>query len=105
LFADVRTDEALERLKAFVSSVDGFHLAEVDFALRGPGDLIGIRQHGLPPLRIADLARDAATLEEARQDARALVESDPGLALPEHALLRRMALVRYGKSLDLGDVG
>ena len=105
LFADVRTDEALERLKAFVSSVDGFHLAEVDFALRGPGDLIGIRQHGLPPLRIADLARDAATLEETRQDARALVESDPGLALPEHALLRRMALVRYGKSLDLGDVG
>ena len=105
LFAGAQTDEAIARLKAFVESNDGFRLAEIDFALRGPGDLLGTRQHGLPPLRIADLLRDAATVEEARQDARTLVESDPGLARPEHALLRRMALVRYGKSLDLGDVG
>jgi ATP-dependent DNA helicase RecG len=105
LFANAETDEAVARLKAFVESSDGFRLAEIDFALRGPGDLLGTRQHGLPPLRIADLLRDASAVAEARQDARALVESDPTLALPEHALLRRMALVRYGKSLDLGDVG
>ncbi len=105
VFANADTDEAVARLKAFVETSDGFRLAEIDFALRGPGDLLGTRQHGLPPLRIADLVRDAATIEEARADARALVDADPMLALPEHALLRRMALVRYGKSLDLGDVG
>ncbi|MEX0678046.1 MAG: ATP-dependent DNA helicase RecG [Pirellulales bacterium] len=105
LFAGAESDAAVERLKAFVETSDGFRLAEIDFAMRGPGDVLGTRQHGLPPLRIADLRRDGATLEEARRDARALVESDPGLARPEHALLRRMALVRYGKSLDLGDVG
>ncbi len=105
LFANSQTDEAVERLKAFVASNDGFRLAEIDFELRGPGDLLGTRQHGLPPLRIADLVRDAALVEEARRDARGLVDADPGLERSDHALLRRMALVRYGKSLELGDVG
>ncbi len=105
LFAGALSDEAVARLKAFVESTDGFHLAEIDFALRGPGDLLGTRQHGLPPLRIADLVRDAVVVEEARRNARELVGADPGLDLPEHRALRRMALVRYGKSLDLGDVG
>ena len=105
LFATAESDEARERLVAFVETTDGFRLAELDFQLRGPGDLLGTRQHGLPPLRIADLARDAAVVDEARRDARVLVESDPGLSRGEHEALRRMALVRYGKSLDLGDVG
>ncbi len=91
LFADAPSEEALERLEAFVASTDGFRLAELDFQLRGPGDVLGTKQHGLPPLRIADLVRDTATLEEARRDARLLVDSDPQLAQPEHALLRRMA--------------
>jgi ATP-dependent DNA helicase RecG len=105
LFAGSVSDEAHERLQAFIASNDGFHLAEVDFALRGPGDLLGTKQHGLPPLRIADLVRDADTVEEARRDARQLVASDPDLSRPEHSLLRRMAMVRYGKVLDLGHVG
>ena len=104
-FANATTTEAARRLAAFVESNDGFRLAELDFEMRGPGELLGTRQHGMPPLRIANLSRDSDTLEEARRDARALVEADPGLARPEHALLRRMAQVRYGKSLDLGDVG
>jgi ATP-dependent DNA helicase RecG len=105
LFADPQTDDARARLEALVNSNDGFRLAEIDFELRGPGDLLGTRQHGLPPLRIADLRRDGALLEEARRDARALVAADPGLSQPQHARLRRMALVRYGQVLDLGDVG
>jgi len=105
LFADAASPEAQERLSAFVESNDGFRLAELDFALRGPGDLLGTRQHGLPPFRIADLVRDGETVAEARADAWQLVTSDPELSKPEHALLRRMALVRYGKELELGDVG
>ena len=105
MFGDPQTEESRERLKAFVASTDGFELAETDFRLRGPGDIFGTRQHGLPPLRIADLLRDRAVLEEARRDAHALVTADPGLSSDEHAKLRRMMLVRYGKALELGDVG
>jgi ATP-dependent DNA helicase RecG len=105
VFADPQTDEAPQRLKAFVSTTDGFALAETDFKLRGPGELFGTRQHGLPPFRIADLLRDAELFEEARRDAETLITADPGLAQPQHAKLRRQMLHRYGKALDLGDVG
>jgi ATP-dependent DNA helicase RecG len=105
VFATPATDEAKERLDAFTKTNDGFDLAEIDFRLRGPGDLFGTRQHGLPPLKIADLARDTAEIEEARRDAQALVEADPDLANPAFARLRRMVFHRYGEALDLGDVG
>jgi len=96
---------ARERLAAFAATADGFQLAEMDFELRGPGDLFGTQQHGLPPLRIADLRRDQAMLEEARREAQQLFAADPGLKLPDHARLRRQMLIRYGNALQLGDVG
>jgi ATP-dependent DNA helicase RecG len=105
VFADAQTDDAQERLKALVATTDGFQLAEKDFQLRGPGDLFGTKQHGLPPLRIADLLCDGAVLEEARRDAQALVAADADLARPEHDLLRQRMMARYGRALELGDVG
>lgn len=105
VFANPTNDETKERLKAFVNTSDGFALAEKDFELRGAGDLFGTQQHGLPPLRIADLTRDRAVLYEAREAALNLVHSDPGLALPEHGKLRKQMLARYGAVLELGDVG
>jgi ATP-dependent DNA helicase RecG len=105
VFAEPAGDDSRRRLDAFVGTADGFKLAELDFAIRGPGDLLGTRQHGLPPLRIADLATDGALLEEARRDAQQLVAGDAELARPEHALLRKMVLNRYGRMLELGDVG
>ncbi len=104
-FADPQSEESRKRLDAFVSTTDGFALAEIDFALRGPGELLGTRQHGLPPLRAADLAHDGEVLSEARRDAEALVVADPGLASPDHARLRNMVLTRYGHVLELADVG
>jgi ATP-dependent DNA helicase RecG len=105
IFASLQGEESPERLKALESSNDGFQLAEIDFRLRGPGELFGTRQHGLPPLRVADLLRDTELLVEARRDALTLVAADPGLKLPEHSILRQRMLARYGKALELGDVG
>jgi ATP-dependent DNA helicase RecG len=105
VFAEIPNDRSLERLESFVGTTDGFALAEIDFRLRGPGDLFGTEQHGLPKLRIADLQRDAAVLAESRVDARQLIASDASLEHAEHAALKRMLLSRYGRVLDLGDVG
>ncbi len=105
VFADARTDESRERLAALAGTSDGFELAEADFRLRGPGDLFGTRQHGLPPLRMADLQRDGDELAAARKAAQRLVEADPELLQPAWERLKKMVLTRYGKALDLGDVG
>lgn len=104
-FTERETDDVRARLQAFVDTTDGFKLAEIDYDLRGPGDLLGTKQHGMPAMWIADLKRDSPVLEEARRDALALVERDPGIALPEHARLRRLMIARYGQVWDLGDVG
>lgn len=104
-FTDAASEESRRRLEAFRDTTDGFALAEIDFAIRGPGEIFGTRQHGLPPFRIADLVRDSTIAEEARRDAWQVVQSDPGLRRPEHARLRAMVLKRYGKTFDLGDVG
>ena len=98
------SEQARARLDAFAATTDGFELAEMDFQLRGPGDLFGTQQHGLPPLRIADLRRDQAILEEARREAKQLFAADPASS-PDHARLRRQMLARYGNALDLSDVG
>ncbi len=78
--------ERSERLEAFVSTLDGFRIAEEDLRLRGSGDVGGVRQSGLPGFKAARLPEDAAILEEAREDAFALAERDPALA--SHPRLR-----------------
>jgi ATP-dependent DNA helicase RecG len=98
-------EQARARLEAFAATTDGFKLAELDFELRGPGDLLGTQQHGLPPLRVADLRCDQELLEEAREAAKRLFARDPGLGSDEHVRLRRQMLIRYGDALDLSDVG
>jgi ATP-dependent DNA helicase RecG len=105
LIGDDVSEPARARLDAFAATSDGFALAELDFQLRGPGDLFGTQQHGLPPLRIADLRHDQELLSEARGAAQRLFQSDPGLRADEHARLRRQMLARYGSALELGDVG
>jgi ATP-dependent DNA helicase RecG len=93
------------RLEAFASTTDGFKLAELDFQLRGPGDLFSTQQHGLPPLRIADLRTDHDVLKEARVAAEQLFAADPGLSSTDHERIRRQMLARYGSALELSDVG
>jgi ATP-dependent DNA helicase RecG len=105
LFADPPTDEARERLRLLTRTTDGFVLAEHDARLRGLGEFFGTRQHGLGELRFGDLISDQDLLRMARQDAFALVAADAGLRRPEHALLRHSVLERYGRTLELAEVG
>ena len=97
--------EARRRLEAMVESRDGFRIAEVDLELRGPGDFFGTRQSGLPEFRVADLLRDSAVLEEARQEAFRIVEADPELLKPEHRPLRETLLSRWRGKLALASAG
>jgi ATP-dependent DNA helicase RecG len=73
------TDEGKQRLKALSETTDGFEIAERDLNLRGPGDFFGTRQSGMPTLRVGDLLRDHALMEEARREAVAALE-DPSQA-------------------------
>lgn len=94
-----------ERLSAFQQSSDGFELAEMDLKMRGPGDLLGTSQSGLPPLKIANLIEDADLVELARQVAKELLAADPLLVAPVFEKLRRQTVHRYGASMQLSDVG
>jgi ATP-dependent DNA helicase RecG len=93
-------DPRLPRLEAIASERDGFRLAEVDLELRGAGEVLGTRQSGLPELRVARLPEDAELLERARMRADELIARDPGLAEPEHALLRDVVVARFGPEHD-----
>jgi ATP-dependent DNA helicase RecG len=87
LFADPKTTESKERMKAFVAITDGFELAEKDLMLRGEGQLLGERQHGLAELRIASIAHDTGLIVDAREDAQGIVSRDPHLTGARDALL------------------
>ena len=87
LVTSTRNPDSRARLKVLTRTTDGFQIAEEDLKLRGPGDFFGQRQHGLPQLRIADLAGDMRVLKEAQLAAQELLERDPGLKRPEHAPL------------------
>jgi ATP-dependent DNA helicase RecG len=96
LFGDPR----LPRLKAIAEERDGFRLAEIDLELRGAGDVLGTRQHGLPEFRVARLPEDTELLVRARDHADAVLLADPRLEQPEHGLLREAVVAHFGSELD-----
>jgi ATP-dependent DNA helicase RecG len=95
---------ARERLEALVQSNDGFVIAEEDLRIRGPGEFFGFRQWGMPEFRVANLLRDVDILQQARQEAFALLKQDPQLKAPMHRALRETMLRRWETKLDLGSV-
>ena len=84
LVSDTANDNAVERLKMMTKTQSGFEVAEKDLAMRGPGDFFGDRQHGLPPIRIADLCTDMSILQQAQSSAMDLIRKDPDLSHPDH---------------------
>ncbi len=88
LLAEDASTSAEQRLDMMVRSSDGFELAEKDLQLRGPGDFVGTRQSGLPEMTAFANGFDTRVLDSARRAAATLLETDPELSAPEHALLR-----------------
>ena len=83
------TKESKQRIDLMCSTQDGFELAEADMRMRGPGDIEGTQQSGLPiDLKLADLAKDSQILEEARRTALSLLDSDPFIERPANQMLR-----------------
>jgi ATP-dependent DNA helicase RecG len=87
LLSDLPDPDINERLRVVADTTDGLVLAEHDLRLRGPGDFFGVRQSGLPQLKVARLD-DAPLVEAARSAATSVLSGDPELARPEHAPLR-----------------
>ena len=88
LINDSRNPLARQRLEVLVRSTDGFEIAEMDLRLRGPGQVLGTRQSGLPDLALASLADDGSVLEEAREEAADILREDPQLR--DHVILSRL---------------
>jgi ATP-dependent DNA helicase RecG len=105
LISDAPTEASEQRLSAMCKTGDGFRIAEMDLELRGPGEFFGVRQHGLPELKLADLSSELALLQVCRTDALALLAEDPNLADPQHAALRAALHEQFGQTLALAQVG
>ena len=82
------SSEARRRLETMCRTNDGFEIAEVDMDIRGPGDILGTQQSGVPDLKMADLMRDRELMTTARYIAQRVLDKDPGLELPTHTTLK-----------------
>ncbi len=96
---------ARERLATLAATNDGFKVAEADLRLRGPGELLGTRQSGLPPLGAADLVRDQDLMVVAKEEARLLLGEAPGLLGESAAPLRQALERRWAERLALAEIG
>ena len=102
LMTDSKSDYTKARTDAMVNTTDGFEIARQDLALRGPGNFFGRQQHGLPPLKIADIADDSEVLYEVDVLAQEILAQDAALILPENEPLRRNVSELFGQNGGYG---
>ncbi len=101
LIFEGQSEIAEKRGEIMERSSDGFFIAEEDLKLRGPGEIFGTRQHGLPDLNISDLSKHLKILNHARREARSILEKDPWLEAPENSGLKRRVTRLFGEDLHL----
>ena len=97
LISDSTSPDTQKRLDVIKNTTDGFKIADYDLEMRGPGDFLGNRQHGIPEMKIADLFADKQVLVDAKNQVQKLLKQDPQLKLPENANLRQEIIEIYRK--------
>jgi ATP-dependent DNA helicase RecG len=105
LVADAGTEEARQRLEVISRTEDGFQIAQEDLNIRGPGELFGKRQHGLPELQLGNVISDVDILEEARKEAFDLIAEDPALKEERHSKLKDLLIHAFKDRFHLGLMG
>ena len=105
LVATPRGDDSYQRIQAMIRTNNGFHIAEADLNIRGPGEFFGTRQSGVPNFKIANIIHDASLLEAAKREAELLIKADPALNAPEHQLLKQMLQKHWRGNLEIASVG
>ncbi|MGB2600503.1 MAG: ATP-dependent DNA helicase RecG [Candidatus Omnitrophota bacterium] len=101
LMGEAKTEASRERLSMMAETDDGFKIAEKDLDIRGPGELLGKRQSGLPELRFGNIVRDFDIMEKARKEAFDLVNNDPGLGDIHNRGIRESIAERFGGKLEI----
>lgn len=96
--------KSIIRLNSMVKYTDGFKLSEIDFKLRGPGNIFGIEQSGFPDLKFADIINDTSLLIQAREDAFDIISSDKKLIEEKNKVVKHQLLTNYKKSLKYSSI-
>ncbi|HJT80519.1 MAG TPA: helicase-related protein, partial [Chthoniobacterales bacterium] len=99
LLTNDKAPETMEKLSVLEKTSNGFEIADADWELRGPGDLLGTAQSGLPPLKLGNLRRDAELMRTARNAALEILHSDPQLEMPQNKRFQQLT-VEQGKTFS-----
>lgn len=99
LITDNTGEECRQRMKIMSSTTDGFKISEEDLKMRGPGDFFGSAQHGLPPLKIADIACNMELMSMAQECAHQLLADDPQLSKPQNRALKIDTMRLFNKEI------
>jgi len=105
LIGDPKTEGGMKRLNVMASTQDGFKIAEEDLALRGPGEIMGVRQHGVPEFKIANILTDRDIMEISRQAAFDIVSGELKINIEEKTILMNMIKIKFGNDFDLVNIG
>jgi ATP-dependent DNA helicase RecG len=100
LLSDEKSPETVAKLAVLEKTSDGFEVAEADWDMRGPGDLLGTAQSGLPALNLGNLKTDARIMRQARTAAMAILEADPKLERPDNQRFRRLIVEERGRTFS-----
>jgi ATP-dependent DNA helicase RecG len=100
LLSGEKSPEAVAKLAVLEKTSDGFEIAEADWDMRGPGDLLGTAQSGLPALKLGNLKTDARIMRQARAAAIAILEADPELEAPDNQRFRRLIVEERGRTFS-----
>ena len=100
LLSEGESPETVAKLAVLERTADGFEVAEADWEMRGPGDLLGTAQSGLPVLKLGNLKTDARIMREARAAAIAILEADPELGAPDNQRFRKLIVEERGRTFS-----